>query len=80
MTNGIVLTGRVAWFSNAKGYGFIERTGADDLFVHITELMRCGLSHLRTGQALTFEVGLTPQNRTQAVNVREVPALTAAAA
>ncbi len=70
--SGGTFTGRVAWFSNAKGYGFIERAGADDLFVHLKELMRCGITHLRTGQDVAFEVGVAPGGRCVAVNLREM--------
>ena len=49
--------GKVKWFSDAKGYGFIEREGdEEDIFVHFSAVKDAGLKHLREGEQLTFEV------------------------
>lgn len=47
-------TGKVKWFDDQKGFGFIEQEGGDDLFVHHSEVD--GPS-LREGQQVEFEVG-----------------------
>ena len=49
-------TGTVKWFNNAKGFGFIEREGKDDVFVHYTSLRGEGYRSLEEGQQVEFEV------------------------
>jgi len=50
-------TGTVKWFSNDRGYGFIEpEDGSKDVFVHITAVERAGLRTLNEGQKVSFEV------------------------
>ena len=48
--------GTVKWFSNEKGYGFIEREGGDDVFVHYTAIDGQGYKSLTEGQRVEFEV------------------------
>jgi CspA family cold shock protein len=48
--------GRVKWFSEAKGYGFIEREEGDDVFVHYTAITAEGFRTLAEGQEVEFEV------------------------
>ena len=48
--------GTVKWFSNEKGYGFIEREEGDDLFVHFSEITCDGYKTLNQGQVVEFEV------------------------
>ena len=48
--------GTVKWFSNEKGYGFIEREDCDDLFVHYSEITMDGYKTLVQGQRVEFEV------------------------
>ena len=50
-------TGTVKWFNSAKGYGFIEPSdGSGDAFVHISAVEQAGLSGLREGQKVEYEV------------------------
>jgi CspA family cold shock protein len=48
--------GTVKWFSNEKGYGFIEREDGDDLFVHYSEISMDGYKTLVQGQRVEFEI------------------------
>ena len=49
-------TGTVKWFNNGKGYGFIEREGGDDVFVHYSEIEGEGFKSLEEGQRVEFVV------------------------
>ena len=50
-------TGTVKWFNTQKGFGFIEPDdGGKDVFVHISAVERAGMSSLREGQKLSYEV------------------------
>ncbi len=52
-----MVTGTVKWFNPAKGYGFIAPdNGSKDAFVHISALERAGLSTLREGQKIQYEL------------------------
>jgi cold shock protein len=51
-----VARGTVKWFSNEKGYGFIEREEGEDLFVHFSEIQVDGYKTLNQGQAVEFEI------------------------
>ncbi|HLR17860.1 MAG TPA: cold-shock protein [Alcanivoracaceae bacterium] len=49
-------TGKVKWFSNTKGYGFIRPDdGGDDVFVHHTYIQMEGYRSLKAGQAVSYE-------------------------
>jgi CspA family cold shock protein len=50
------ITGKVKWFNNAKGYGFIERDGGSDVFVHFSAVQGNGFRTLEEGQAVEFEI------------------------
>ncbi len=50
------VTGTVKWFNDTKGYGFIEREGGDDVFVHHSVIQSDGFRTLREGQTVEFEV------------------------
>lgn len=49
-------TGTVKWFNAAKGFGFIEREGADDVFVHFRAINGEGYRNLAEGQKVDFTV------------------------
>ncbi|OYQ68246.1 MULTISPECIES: cold-shock protein CspD [Aerococcus] len=49
-------TGKVKWFNAEKGFGFIERDGADDVFVHFTAIQGDGFKSLEEGQEVSFEI------------------------
>ena len=61
--------GRVKWFNNSKGYGFIEIEGGKDVFVHYSAIQGGGYRSLEEGQAAEFEVQ-QGQKGPQAANVR----------
>ena len=61
--------GTVKWFSNEKGYGFIEREGGDDVFVHFSAITMEGYRTLTEGQRVEFEVVQGPKGA-QAANVQ----------
>ena len=48
--------GKVKWFNDAKGYGFIEQEGGEDVFVHFSAIQMDGFKTLAEGQAVEFEV------------------------
>jgi CspA family cold shock protein len=48
--------GRVKWFNEAKGYGFIEQEGGEDVFVHFSAISMDGFKTLAEGQEVEFEV------------------------
>ncbi len=50
------ITGTVKWFSDAKGYGFIERDDGGDIFVHHTSIEGVGFKTLKEGERVEFEV------------------------
>jgi cold shock protein len=63
--------GTVKWFSNEKGYGFIEREGGEDVFVHHSAIQAEGYRSLTEGQRVEFEV-VQGDKGLQAANVQPV--------
>ncbi len=63
--------GKVKWFNNAKGYGFIEQPGEQDIFVHYSAISGDGYKTLIQGQEVEFEVTNGPKGP-QAENVMKV--------
>ena len=52
-----MLSGKVKWFNNAKGYGFIIEDGkTEDLFAHFSAIKMDGYKTLKAGQAVRFEI------------------------
>jgi CspA family cold shock protein len=64
-------TGRVKWFNDAKGYGFISQEGGADVFVHYTQIVGDGFRSLTEGQTVIFELVEGPKGL-QAAKVRRV--------
>jgi CspA family cold shock protein len=62
--------GKVKWFNPDKGFGFIEREGGDDLFVHFSEIQGEGFKSLDEGQAVSFEEAMGNNGKKQATKVR----------
>ncbi len=49
-------SGKVKWFDNKKGYGFIAQEGGQDVFVHHTSIIGTGFKTLREGEIVSFEI------------------------
>ncbi|RTZ90133.1 MAG: cold-shock protein [Deltaproteobacteria bacterium] len=49
-------TGKVKWFSEKKGYGFIEQENGQDLFVHFSSINMPGFKTLSEGEEVTFDI------------------------
>jgi CspA family cold shock protein len=61
--------GKVKWFNEKKGFGFISVEGGDDVFVHFSEIVMNGFKTLAQDQQVAFEIKEGPRGP-QAVNVR----------
>ena len=62
------MTGRVKWFNNEKGYGFIDNSTGEDIFVHYSAIKLDGYKSLSEGQVVDFDLIETTKGL-QAVNV-----------
>ena len=60
--------GKVKWFSNVKGYGFIEQEGGLDVFVHYSSIQGDGYKKLEEGEPVTFDI-IQGEKGPQASNV-----------
>jgi CspA family cold shock protein len=63
------VNGKVKWFNDKKGFGFIEQEGGGDVFVHFSAIQSGGFKSLKEGQEVTFEVE-QGQKGPQAANVQ----------
>ena len=63
--------GRVKWFNERRGYGFIEQSDGDDLFVHYSAIQTPGFKTLEEGQEVEFDIIEGPKGL-QAANVMAV--------
>ena len=62
------IQGKVKWFNESKGFGFIERSGGKDVFVHFSAIRGDGFKTLAEGEAVEFDLTDTPRGP-QAENV-----------
>jgi len=68
---GDMATGKVKWFNDAKGYGFIEQENGEDVFVHFSAIAMDGFKTLVEGQEVEFEVR-TGEKGLNAANVKKI--------
>jgi CspA family cold shock protein len=62
------MNGKVKWFNAEKGFGFIEREGGEDVFVHFSAIQGDGFKTLDEGQGVEFDIVEGPRGL-QAANV-----------
>jgi len=64
-------TGKVKWFNDAKGYGFITPDGGgEDLFAHFSAINASGFKSLKEGQKVTFDITDGNKGKKQASNIQ----------
>lgn len=66
----MMIKGKVKWFNNAKGYGFIEYENGEDIFIHYSAILSDGYKTLVEGQFVEFELVHTAKGL-QAKNIVE---------
>ena len=65
------MQGKVKWFNNEKGFGFIEVEGGDDVFVHFSAIQTDGFKSLEEGQEVSFDI-VEGNRGPQAANVVKI--------
>jgi CspA family cold shock protein len=65
------MQGKVKWFNDGKGFGFIEAENGSDVFVHFSAIQDSGFKSLQEGQTVTFDVQDGPKGKS-AANVKPV--------
>lgn len=66
------MTGKVKWFNDKKGYGFITSEKGEDVFVHYSSILMDGRKSLHEDDFVEFEIGEGTTGREQAINVTVV--------
>lgn len=66
-----MVKGKVKWFNEKKGYGFIEREDGGDVFVHFSAIKGDGFKTLAEGQTVEFEI-IQGEKGPQAANVMKI--------
>jgi CspA family cold shock protein len=69
--NTKMATGSIKWFNATKGYGFIQPSdGTADVFVHITDVQRAGITELREGAKISYELQQGRNGKVSATNLK----------
>ena len=68
------MQGKVKWFNNEKGYGFIEQPNKEDIFIHYSQIDKDGYKTLKEGDLVDFEVVETEKGL-HAKNIKQVSKL-----
>lgn len=66
--------GKVIWFNSSKGFGFIHRQSAPDIFVHFSGIVAEGYRTLNENDLVEFEIETGPKQKPQAINVTVINA------
>jgi CspA family cold shock protein len=59
----VPISGTVKWFDERKGFGFIEQSDGEDVFVHFSDIQEAGFKTLEEGQKVAFEVTEGPRGK-----------------
>ncbi|MBW7940396.1 MAG: cold shock domain-containing protein [Candidatus Omnitrophica bacterium] len=64
-------TGKVKWFNEKKGYGFVEKDDGGEIFVHHTGILGQGFKNLYEGETVEFDIEETPKGP-KAINITRI--------